>query len=124
VKALSIRQPWIELILQGRKRLEIRSWQTNHRGEIFLHSAYNLDRPAMKLYPVPQPQTSAIVGTVELVDVEELNEKRWRERAEFHLSKWSWDPDRCRYGFWLRGAQRLREPRPCMGKSFLWEVEE
>jgi hypothetical protein len=124
VKALSIRQPWIELILQRRKKLEIRSWQTNHRGEIFLHSAFNLDRVAMKLYPVPRPQTSAIVGSIELVDVEELTERRWRELAGAHLSKWAWDPDRCRYGFWLQGARRLRDPRPCMGRSFLWEVKE
>ncbi len=124
MKALSIRQPWIELILQHQKRLEIRSWKTDHRGEIFLHSAYNLDRAAMKRYPMPKPQTSAIVGTVELVEVQELNERRWRALARYHLSNWAWDPDRCRYGFWFRGAHRLREPRPCTGRSFLWEVAD
>ena len=81
MKALSIRQPWIELILQRKKTLEIRSWKTDHRGEIFLHSAFNFDRAALKRYPMPKPQTSAIVGTVNIDDVEELNERRWRELA-------------------------------------------
>ncbi len=107
VKALSIRQPWIELILQQKKTLEIRSWKTDHRGEIFIHSAYNLDRVASKRYPMPKPQTSAIVGTVNIDDVEELNERRWRELAGHHLSNWPWDPDRCRYGFLLSGARAL-----------------
>jgi hypothetical protein len=46
--------------------------------------------------------------TVKLVEVEELNERGWRELAGVHLCKWSWDPDRCCYGFWLQGARRLR----------------
>jgi hypothetical protein len=123
VKALSIRQPWVELILQGRKTLEIRSWKTEHRGEIYLHSAFNLDRAALKRYPLEEPQRSAIVGTARIDDVEELTERRWRELAGHHLSTLPWDPERCRYGFWLAGAQRLAQPRPCMGRSFLFEPE-
>ena len=32
MKALSIRQPWAELILQGRKTIELRTWKTCYRG--------------------------------------------------------------------------------------------
>ena len=32
MKALSIRQPWAELILQGRKTIELRTWKTSYRG--------------------------------------------------------------------------------------------
>jgi hypothetical protein len=123
VRALSIRQPWVELILQGRKTLEIRGWKTEHRGEIFLHAAFNLDRAALKRYPLEEPQRSAIVGTVRIDDVEELTERRWRELAGQHLSHWPWDPERCRYGFWLSGAQRLPRPRRCLGRSFLFRPE-
>ena len=34
MKALSIRQPWAELIMQGRKTLELRTWRTNYRGAL------------------------------------------------------------------------------------------
>jgi hypothetical protein len=39
VPALGIRQPWVELILQGEKTLEVRSQSTRVRGEIYLYSA-------------------------------------------------------------------------------------
>jgi len=124
LKVLSIRQPWAELILQGRKTLEIRSWKTAHRGETFLHSAYNLDRAALKRYPIEDQERSAIVGKFQLDNVEELDARRWRELANYHLSDWPWDPEKCRYGFWISGAERLDVVRPCKGKSFVFELED
>jgi len=44
MKALSIRQPWAELIFQGIKRAEIRSWSTRHRGPLLVCAAKRLDR--------------------------------------------------------------------------------
>jgi hypothetical protein len=123
VKALSIRQPWVELILQGRKTLEIRSWKTEHRGEIYLHSAFNLDRAALKRFPLENPRRSAILGKVHLEDVEHLTKDKWYDLAQYHLSIWPWDPERCRYGFWLSNPVRLARPRPCMGRSFLFQPE-
>jgi hypothetical protein len=123
VKALSIRQPWVELILQGRKTLEVRGWKTEHRGEIFIHSAFNLDRAALKRYPLEERQRSALVGTVRIDDVEELTEAKWYDLAKYHLSTWPWDPERCHYGFWLSIPQRLESARPCMGRSFLFRPE-
>jgi hypothetical protein len=38
-KALSIRQPWAWLIVNGFKDIENRSWQTNLREEIFIHAS-------------------------------------------------------------------------------------
>lgn len=38
IKALSIRQPYPMLILDGLKRYETRDWGTNHRGDILIHA--------------------------------------------------------------------------------------
>lgn len=38
VRVLSIRQPWLELILAGRKTVEVRSWNTAFRGTLLLHA--------------------------------------------------------------------------------------
>lgn len=38
-KALSIRQPWAWLIANGYKDIENRSWNTNYRGEFFIHAS-------------------------------------------------------------------------------------
>lgn len=36
MKTLAIRQPWISLIAEGDKTIEVRSWRTNHRGPLLL----------------------------------------------------------------------------------------
>jgi len=41
MKALSLKQPFAELILQGKKTIELRKWNTKFRGE-FLIDTVNL----------------------------------------------------------------------------------
>lgn len=39
MKALSIRQPWAWLIVNGYKDIENRSWRTNYRGPVLIHAS-------------------------------------------------------------------------------------
>ncbi len=39
MKTLSIKQPFAELVVSGRKSIEIRSWATNYRGEFLVHAS-------------------------------------------------------------------------------------
>lgn len=39
VKALSIRQPWVELIFKGDKTIEYRSWKINYTGDLLIHAS-------------------------------------------------------------------------------------
>jgi len=41
MKALSIKEPWATLILEGKKTIETRTWKTNYRGEILLCASKN-----------------------------------------------------------------------------------
>lgn len=34
--ALSVKQPWADLIAQGIKRIEVRTWATRHRGDLLI----------------------------------------------------------------------------------------
>lgn len=36
MKALSIKDPWASMILQGEKTIETRTWKTNYRGELVI----------------------------------------------------------------------------------------
>lgn len=38
MKAIVIRQPWAEMILNGEKKIEYRTWATKHRGWILIVS--------------------------------------------------------------------------------------
>ena len=72
--ALGVRQPWCELILRGRKTLEIRTRPTGVRGTIYVYSAKKFsDLPELEevttredvdLTPLPR---GALIGTVEIV---------------------------------------------------------
>ena len=38
MKALTIKEPWATLIIEGYKEYEFRSWKTNYRGKIVIHA--------------------------------------------------------------------------------------
>jgi hypothetical protein len=44
MKALSIRQPWAWLIVNGHKPIENRSWATRYRGPLLIHAAKGMTR--------------------------------------------------------------------------------
>ena len=72
VRAISIRQPYVEQILRRTKKIEYRSVPTNIRGTVYLYASL---RPAddpeawgkVKCAPGSLP-TGMIVGTVDIVD--------------------------------------------------------
>lgn len=41
MKAITICQPYAELIACGEKRVENRTWPTNHRGMLYIHAGKN-----------------------------------------------------------------------------------
>ncbi len=50
MKALSLKQPFTELILQGRKTIELRKWNTKFRGNFLIHSSKIPDIKNMKKF--------------------------------------------------------------------------
>src|SRR5208282_5722536 len=71
IKALTIRQPFPELILRKRKHVEIRSWRTHYRGPLLIHAGMRMDSEfARELGLNPEKlTTSAFVGVAVLSDV-------------------------------------------------------
>jgi len=43
MKALSIRQPWAWLLVEGFKDIENRTWKTNYRGSFLIHASKQFD---------------------------------------------------------------------------------
>lgn len=69
VRALSIRQPYVELILQGRKTIEYRSRATNVRERVYLYAgklpgpAEAFEEASLKWESLPM---GLLVGSVEI----------------------------------------------------------
>ena len=44
MKALTIKQPWATLIMQGNKRFEFRGWKTKYREDLLIHAGKSIDK--------------------------------------------------------------------------------
>lgn len=119
MKALSIKQPFAELILQGRKKIELRKWNTKFRGEFFLHTSKIPDENAMKKFGFDKLPCGCVVGKIKLVDVKKYNnEEEHKNDKNLHLASSVWGD----YGFVLENPERIKEI-PCKGKLSFWDFK-
>lgn len=123
MKALSFRQPWAELVLQGRKTLDLRTYGTAYRGPLAIHASQTIERERCLEFGL-DPQilpTGAVVGVVNLVDVRSLSEADYDQRRDEHLAGRSYRETL--HGWQLAGPQRLPEPVPARGRARLFNVD-
>ena len=88
-KALSIRQPYAQLIVEGKKKIELRNWETKFRGEFFIHASKNADLEAIKRFglDIKNIKLGGIIGKVNLIDVKNYkNEIDYVKDEKLHLS--------------------------------------
>src|SRR5262245_40463040 len=60
--ALSVRQPWAELIMSGRKTIEVRSWAAEYRGVLWIHTGVNVDAAAALTHNLRDLFTGGYLG--------------------------------------------------------------
>ena len=88
MKCLSVCQPFAELIVEGKKTIELRKWNTKFRGEFLVHAAKNIlieDCKRMKISS--SITTGAIIGKVKLTDVKKYeSDKELKSDKKKHHS--------------------------------------
>ena len=124
MKCLSVCQPFAELIVKGKKTIELRKWNTKFRGEFLIHAARNVlleDCDRMKINP-KSLTTGAIIGKVNLVDVKKYNSKKefYADRKKHH-SKTNYTQNK--YGFILEKPKKLKIPIDYSGKLNFFEFQ-
>ena len=126
MKALTIKQPWATLIMQGDKRFEFRSWRTHYRGDLLIHAGKGIDKEAMKRlakYLPSELPTGKILGKVKLVDCvkmsPEFKELLLKENSDIY-TKSSFSEN---YGWKLDNVEVFSKPIDAKGKLSLWEYE-
>jgi ASCH domain len=112
--ALTVRQPWASLIIEGTKDVENRGWSTYHRGPLIIHAGNALDREALAkhrrlLQHADSLPHGCLLGTVDLVDCVERARSRWAEPGAFH--------------WLLRDPRPFRSLVPMRGSLGLWQPE-
>jgi hypothetical protein len=120
MKALSVRQPWAWLIVNGYKDIENRDWNTKLRGRIWIHAGVhrvtraeyeqfveNCAAVGIREFPkIDEFEKGGIVGSVEIVDCVTKSKSFWFQG---------------KYGFVLKNARRCRF-RPMRGVLGFFDV--
>lgn len=123
MKCLSIRQPFAELIISGRKSIELRPWNTNFRGQFLVHASGNVDYESCTFFKT-DPNTlarRAVVGKAILYGVKEYaNQKEFLEDLEKHLATAKYATSR--YGFLIKDPVRFKKPIYVPGRLGFFDV--
>ena len=123
MKCLSVCQPFAELIIQNKKTIELRKWNTNFRGEFLVHAPIKIRKEDYKKLNIEKKLTiGAIIGKVELCDV-----KKYESVKEIQIDKkkhiTSIISQEKKFGFILKNAKPLRIPIPWKGQLRFFDVD-
>lgn len=96
MKALIIKKPWIDYILEGKKTWEIRGSKTNIRGQIELI----------------QSGSGLVVGSCEIIDCKELTLDDYKNNTDKHnIKNVEALPYKRTYAWIIANVVRYKEPR-------------
>jgi hypothetical protein len=124
MKAISVRQPWADLIIDGRKSIHLRSQKINYRGKLAIHASQAIEEEACKLFDKdPDLLTvGAIIGTVRLVDVSAVDKALYQDMLEDHLGQGNYRDGL--FAWKLEHAVALPEAIPYRGRQGVFTVPD
>jgi hypothetical protein len=110
LKCLSLRQPYAELVVAGRKTIETRTWKTNFRGKFLVHASKVIDRESSDILNIDCSKLTrgAVIGLTFLYDVKKYSTKQdFIADKDKHFSSIFSEP---KYGFLLKDARKFIKP--------------
>jgi hypothetical protein len=125
MNCLSLKQPYAELLVSGKKTIELRNWNTSFRGKFLVHASKNIDKKRLDFLGIDYNRLTlgAIIGSAVLYDV-----KQYRHKIELELDKNKHLADIeefgfCKYGFMIKNTRRFRRSIPYPGMLKFFEVD-
>lgn len=125
MKAITIKQPFASLIIEGYKEYEFRTWRTKFRGDILIHAGKGVDKKAMEKYKhlVSDCPSGCMLGIVKITDCIKIDDEA-REMLKDNIvydnvvNNKDWDG----FGFKIESIRKV-ENTPANGKLSLWDFE-
>lgn len=125
MKAITIKQPFASLIIEGYKEYEFRTWRTKFRGDILIHAGKGVDKKAMEKYKhlVSDCPSGCMLGIVTITDCIKIDDEA-REMLKDNIvydnvvNNKDWDG----FGFKIENIRKV-ENTPANGKLSLWDFE-
>jgi hypothetical protein len=121
MKAITIHQPYAELIARGDKQIENRTWRTHHEGPLAIHAAGLTSQRhrelaaefGVDLERVPLGAIVAVAQRIECVKISDVPRLLRRSQGVHAFGPWCWI---------LHEVRRLDQPLAIAGKQSLWNV--
>lgn len=126
MKALTIKEPWASLIIEEYKKYEFRSWKTNYRGKILIHSGMSVEKDMLsrfKDYDI-SINPGFIIGEATIVDCILVDEKFNNELRSIDSVVYGRSNHVENYAWKLENIVKYDKPIPCKGKLGLWNYCE
>lgn len=105
IKAISLHQPWANLVASGEKSIETRTWKTSYRGPIVICSSL---KPTCGL---PADQLGAALCIINLFDCRPMTkEDELKALCEIYPGAYAWilgEPKKIAFYFPVHGRQKL-----------------
>lgn len=142
VKVISLLQPYAQLVVEGHKKIETRSWKPSPEtwqeiarlnGELYIHASKKINYAGLELCStneyfkkcIPEPgrmRTGAIIGKVTLHGFRSTNEqgvlhgisKQERAFGDYSENRWLW---------YLTNPIKFDKPIETKGALSVWEYE-
>ena len=124
MKALTIKQPWASLIIEGYKKYEFRSWKTNYRGKVLIHAGASVDKKDMERFShlnLKYP-SKRIIAEVEIEDCLELTDKLNQEIISENNIAYG-NKERTGYAWKLDNVRKIKSDKIIKGKLSLWDLD-
>ncbi len=124
MKAISIRQPWAELIVSGRRKMEIRKWNTQYRGPLLIHAGLEVDVEACARCGIMAGVVGAIIGMTDLITTKQLSEERWKRLRSLHMEIGPRPYGENTFAWFMANQRRFPTPIPYKGRQGFFDVPD
>jgi hypothetical protein len=114
MKAISLKQPWANLVMDKKKIIETRTWKTNYRGELVICSSAKPD--FVHVHPdIDREPMGYALGTVEVYDIVRMNRNHEKDAmCKLYDGAYAW---------LLRNIRQFKKPIPIKGQLNIFQIE-
>lgn len=135
MKALTISQPYAQLIADGHKWVENRTWETMYRGPLAIHAGKGtqyMTRGEMEMQGMAIGAivaTARLVACLHIIDIIDKGDDPLFRKKLIKGTNLNWSQVRRhsytegRFCWILADIQKLDQPVPCQGKQGLWSTQ-
>ena len=125
MKVLTLKQPWATLVAEGIKRYEFRSWKTNYRGKILIHSSLGIEKDMLERFKDYNLEciNGYIIGEAILIDCILVTNEFNEELLKIDKTVYGRANHEMKYAWKLENVIKYDKPIKAKGSLGLWNYE-